>query len=428
MDWGWDNGRALIGLVLIMALCWAIGENRRSFPWRLAIGALAVQAGLVLLLFGLPASQGVINGINAAVDGLSAATQKGTQFVFSFLGGGDQPYQPMQPGGPPPFIFAFQVLPLILVISALSALLWHWKILKWITQGFGLLFQKSMGLGGASALATAANIFMGMVESPIVIKAYLDKLTRSELFMMMVVGLGTVAGSTMVAYTLVLQGTLPNAAGHVLVASIISAPAAILLARIMIPERPGEGGAYADYTSALKYDGPMDAITKGVEDGIMVAVKVAATLLVFVSFVYILNGLMSLLPPVNGEPLTLQRILGWLFAPLAWLIGVPAEEMQKAGGLLGVKLFLTEFVAFIDLGAVPADAMTERTRMILTYALCGFANVGSVGIMVAGMTALMPDRRAEILNLAWKALPPGFLATCMTAAVVAAMPGGMFAR
>ena len=196
----------------------------------------------------------------------------------------------------------------------------------------------------------------------------------------------------------------------------------------MIPERPGEGGAFADYTSALKYDGPMDAITKGVEDGIMVAVKVAATLLVFVSFVYMLNGLMSLFPPVNGEPLTLQRILGWLFAPLAWIIGVPAEEMQKAGGLLGVKLFLTEFVAFIDLGAVPADAMSERTRMILTYALCGFANVGSVGIMVAGMTALMPDRRAEILNLAWKALAPGFLATCMTAAVVAALPMGMFAR
>jgi concentrative nucleoside transporter, CNT family len=425
-DWGWDNGRALIGVLLIIALCWALSENRRVFPWRLALGAVAVQLGLVLLLFGIPNSRPVLAAITGAVDGLNAATNAGTQFVFSFLGGGAQPYIPTDPKAPPPFIFAFQVLPLILVISALSALLWHWKILKWVTRGFGYLFQKSMGLGGASALATAANIFMGMVESPIVIKAYLDKLTRSELFLMMVVGLATVAGSTMVAYSAILAPTLPNAGGHVLVASIISAPAAILLARIMIPETPGQGGEYADYTSSLKYEGAMDAITRGVSDGLMVCVNIAATLLVFVAFVALINALLGLFPDIGGGPLTLERLFGWLFAPMAYMIGISAEESQKAGYLLGVKLFLTEFVAFIQLGAIPTAELSERTRMILTYALCGFANVGSVGIMISGMTTLMPERRTEILNLAWRSLLPGILATGMTGAIVAALPMAVF--
>jgi len=318
------------------------------------------------------------------------------------------------------------VLPLILVISALSAVLWHWKILKWITRGFGILFEKTMGLGGASALAVAANIFMGMVESPIVIRAYLDKLSRAELFLMMVVGLATVAGSTMVAYALILQPVLPNAAGHVLVASIISAPAGILLARIMIPEQAGGGIGY-DYSSELKYQSTMDAITHGVQDGVMVAVNVAAFLMVFVSFVWIINNLLALGPPLNGEPLTLQAIFGYVFAPVAYLIGAPWSEAHVAGGVLGTKLFLTEFLAFFDLAAIPAEEMSARTRMILTYACCGFANVGSVGIMTGGMTVLMPERRAEIMGLAWKALIPGFMATLMTAAVVAALPAGLVA-
>lgn len=426
MEWGFDNGRAIIGALLIVAICWGLSENRKVFPWRLALGAIAVQAVLVLLLFGLPASQGVLAGINSAVDGLAAATAQGTQLVFGYLGGGSQPYAPVAPDAPPPFVFAFQVLPLILVISALSAVLWHWGVLKWVVRGFGFLFEKSMGLGGASALATAANIFMGMVESPIVIKGYLDKLSRSELFLMMVVGLATVAGSTMVAYATMLAPTLPNAAGHVLVASIITAPAGILLARIMIPEAPGAYAEGIDYSSALKYESTMDAITKGVQDGMMVVVNVGAFLLVFVAFVAIANALLSVFGDVGGSALTLQRMFGWLFSPLAWIIGVPWDEAQKAGGLFGTKLFLTEFVAFIELGAIPAGEMTERTRMIMTYALCGFANVGSVGIMTGGMTVLMPERRSEILSLAWKALIPGFLATCLSATILAALPAGMF--
>ena len=417
------NLQSLLGLVVIVAVCWAISENRKAFPWRLTIGAILVQAGLVLALFAIPGSQAVLAAVTGAVDGLAVATTEGTKFVFGYLAGGDQPYTVSNQGAL--FTFAFQVLPLILVISALSALLWHWKILKWITLGFGFLFQKTMGLGGASALAVAANIFLGMIESPIVIRAYLDKLTRSEIFLMMVVGLATVAGSTMVAYATILSPVLPNAAGHVLVASIVSAPAGVLLARIIIPEKEGMGGAVADYDSALKYDSAIDAIVKGTSDGLMVVLNISAVLIVFVALVALVNVMLGGFV-VFDSPLTVERMLGWIFAPVAWLIGVKWKDADVAGWLLGVKLTLTEFVAFIDLGKVPAADMTERTRMLMTYALCGFANIGSVGITVTGLSVLMPERREEVLGMGWKGLFAGFLATLMTAAIVGAMPSVVF--
>lgn len=432
MIYSFENARSLIAVALIILIAWLFSENKRRFPLLLTFGALAVQAGLVLLLFALPNSQAVLSGVTATVDGLADAADRGAQFVFGYLSGGDQPFGAVAQDAP--FIFGFRVLPLILVISALSALLWHWGILKWLTRAFGFVFEKTMNLGGASALAVAANIFMGMVESPIVIRAYLDKLSRAELFLMMVVGLATVAGSTMVAYAVILAPVLPNAAGHVLVASIISAPAGILLARIMIPEEHKAGTPY-DHNSALKYESSMDAITRGVQDGVMVAVNVAAFIIVFVAFVWIGNNLIAAgqiaavqlgLAPANAALLTLQSIFGYVFAPVAYLIGIPWNESLAAGNILGVKLFLTEFIAYIELGAIPAGEMTERTRMILTYAICGFANVASVGIMTGGMTVLMPERRSEIMALAWKALLPGFMATLMTAAVVAAMPIGLF--
>jgi len=417
------NLQSLAGLFAIVAACWLLSENRRRFPWRLTLGAIGVQAALVLALFAIPGSQSVLAAITGAVDGLAQATARGTRFVFGYLAGGDQPYVVGNESAL--FTFAFNVLPLILVISALSALLWHWRILKWITLGFGFLFQRTMGLGGASALAVAANIFLGMIESPIVIRAYLDKLTRSEIFLMMVVGLGTVAGSTMVAYASILSAVLPNAAGHVLVASIVSAPAGILLARIIIPEKPGEGGAVADYGSALKYDSAIDAIVKGTADGLMVVLNISAVLIVFVALVALVNIMIGGVWLFDA-PVTVERLLGWFFMPLAWLIGIDWAEAGKAGWLLGVKLTLTEFVAFIELGKIPSGEMSERTRMLLTYALCGFANIGSVGITVTGLSVLIPERREEVLGMVWKALFAGFLTTLMTAAVVGAMPASIF--
>jgi CNT family concentrative nucleoside transporter len=420
-----ENARSLLGVVLIVFVCWLFSENKKRFPFLLMFGALALQAGLVLLMFAVPGARVALQAVNGAISGLASATEHGTEFVFGFLGGGEPPFPVVPEGAPAPFIFAFRVLPLILVISALSALLWHWGVLKWLTRGFGFVFEKVLGLGGAMAVGVSANIFMGMVESPIVIRPYLDKLSRAELFMLMVVGLSTVAGSTMVAYTLILAPVLPDAGGHILVASIISAPAGVLLARIMIPDDRAKGEPY-EYETGLKYEGPMDAITTGIRDGTMVAVNVAAFLIVFVAFVWIFNNLLALAPDVYGEPLTLQRIFGYIFAPVAYVIGLPWSEAHAGGGILGAKLFLTEFIAFIDLANVPDSVLSERSRMILTYAICGFANVASVGIITGGMTALMPNRRAEIFPLAWKALLPGFMATLMTASVVAALPGSMF--
>lgn len=417
------NLQSLFGLVVIVAVCWAISENRRAFPWKLAIGAVLVQAGLVLVLFGVPGSHVVLESVTNAIDGLAKATAEGTQFVFGYLGGGSQPYAIADQNVL--FVFAFNVLPLILVISALSALLWHWKILKWLIRGFGFLFQRTMGLGGASALAVAANIFLGTIESPIVIKAYLDKLSRSEIFLMMTVGLATVAGSTMVAYATILAHVLPNAAGHVLVASIVSAPAGVLLARVIVPETNKEAVQAISYDSALKYDSAIDAISKGTSDGLMVVLNISAVLIVFVALVALVNVMLSGFV-VFGEPLTVERILGVLFTPLAWLAGVDAKEAGQAGRLLGVKLTLTEFKAFIELGKVPLEDMSERTRMLMTYALCGFANIGSVGITVTGLSVLMPDRREEVLSLIWKALFAGFLATLMSAAVVGSLPAAVF--
>ena len=419
---GLENAQCVIGVVLVVLNCWAFSEARDRFPWRLAIGAILVQLVLVLVLFGLPAARGVIQVLNQGVDGLAGATQQGVQFVFGYLGGGAQPYQVANPGAL--FVFAFDVLPLIIVISALSALLWHWHVLKWVIRGFGFVFEKTLGMGGASALSAAVNIFLGNVECALIIKGYLAKLSRSELFLMMVLGLATVAGSTMIAYVTILRATIPDAAAHVITASILSAPAGILLARIMVPEEPGKGGEAAEYDSLLKYDSAIDAISVGTTDGLQIALNIGATLIVFVSLVAIANGVLGVLPHIGGEAISVQRILGVIFSPLAWVIGIPWKEAGAAGNLLGVKLVLTEIVAFIDLAKTPE--LSERSRIIMTYAICGFANIGSVGIVVSGFGVLMPARRTEVIGLVWKALLAGFLATCMTGALVGALPRSLF--
>jgi CNT family concentrative nucleoside transporter len=423
---GPENAQSLLGLAVVIGFCWAISENRRAFPWKLAIGAVVLQAILVAALFGLPALRAVLAGAGQAVDGLATSTQAGVAFVFGFLAGTpDQPYALTNPGAM--FVFAFRVLPVILVVCALAALLWHWRILKWITQGFGVLFEKTMGLRGPPALATAATVFMGQVEGPIFIRSYLPTLSRSELFMLITVGMSCVSGSTMVAYATILKGVLPNAAAHVLTASIISAPAGVLLARILVPrDTEAEKTLPNDPESDKVYDSSIDALIRGTSDGLTIVLNVGATLIVFVALVAMLNGILGLFGPVAGAPLSVERGLGLVFAPLAWVMGIPWHDAPTAGSLLGVKLVLTEFTAFIRLGSIPVADMAERSRVIMTYALCGFANVASVGINLAGFSVLVPERRNEIVGMVWKAMLAGFLATCLTASVVGAMPGGLF--
>ncbi len=422
-----QNAQSLVGIAVTIGVCWLLSERRGAFPWKLTIGAVAVQAALVLLLFGLPSARAVLGGVGEAVDGLSASTQAGVTFVFGFLaGGGSQPYSVTNPGGL--FVFAFRVLPVILVICALSALLWHWRILKWVTQGFGFVFQKTMGLRGAPALATAATVFMGQVEGPIFIRSYLKVLSRSELFLLLAVGMACVSGSTMVAYATILKDVLPHAAAHVLTASVISAPAGVLLARILVPREP-DAEKVEDVTAGgdKVYESSIDALIKGTGDGLQIVLNIGATLIVFVALVAMVDGILGLFAPVGGAPLSLERGFGILFAPLAWCLGIDWKEAPTAGSLLGVKLMLTEFTAFIDLSKMGPAVVSDRTRMIMTYALCGFANIASVGINVAGYSVLVPERRKEVMGMVWKAMLAGFLATCMTASVVGAMPASLFA-
>lgn len=422
---GLENLQSAIGVLAMIGLVWALSEDRKRFPVRMAIGALAIQVGLVLILFGLPQARGVLGGVNAAVEALGGSTQAGTTFVFGYLAGqAPPPYALQNPQAI--FVFAFRVLPVILVVCALSALLWHWTILKWVTRGFGFVFQRTLGLRGPPALATAATIFMGQVEGPIFIRAYLDRLSRSEIFTLMAVGLSCVSGSTMVAYVTILKDVLPNAAAHVLTASIISAPAGVLLARILVPSGVSEELGEVQESEERRYDSSIDAVIRGTGDGLTVLLNVAATLIVFVAFVALVDHILSVLPPMGGAPVTVERVLGYLFSPLALAIGVPWGEAHAAGGLLGVKLVLTEFTGFIDLSQGTTGVLSPRSKMLMTYALCGFANIASVGITVSGFSVLAPDRRKEVIGLAWKALTVGFLATCLTAAVVGCLPSALF--
>lgn len=425
---GLENAQSLLGIVTVLGICWALSERRSAFPLRLALGVIALQVLLVLVLFGLAPARAVLAGAGHAVEGLASATQSGVAFVFGFLAGGEgQPYTPTNPGAM--FVFAFRVLPVILVVCALAALLWHWRILRWITEGFGFVFSRTMGLRGPPALATAATVFMGQVEGPIFIRSYLPHLSRSELFMLIAVGMACVSGSTLVAYATILHDVLPDAASHVLIASIISAPAGVLLARILVPRDPAaEVPSDLLHGTDKVYDSSIDALIKGTGDGLNIVLNVGATLIVFVALVALVNQVLHVLPPVGGASVSVERILGMLFAPLAWTMGVPWREAPAAGSLLGVKLVLTEFTAFINLSQIPAAEMGERTRVIMTYALCGFANIASVGINLAGFSVLVPERRAEITAMVWRAMLAGFLATCMTGSVIGAMPSGLFSH
>ena len=419
---GWENAQSLTGVALAMAVCWAASEDRRRFPWKLAIGSILLQLALVLLLFGVPQARGVVQGLDDAVAALGQATGQGVQFVFGYLGGGPQPFAVANSGAL--FIFAFDVLPLIIVVSALSALLWHWKALQWVMRGFEVVFRKTMGIGGISAFYAAIDIFLGNVECALVIKGYLPKLTRAELFLMTTLGMATMAGSTMVAYATLLKDAIPNSAAHVIAASIISAPAGILLARILVAEPKGHRPEKTNYGDLLEYRSTIDALSTGVGSGLQIALNVGATLIVFVALITLANSILGLLPHPVGQPLSVQRILGVIFSPLAWTLGVPWKEASTAGNLLGVKLVLTELIALADLAKEPE--LSLRTRLILTYALCSFANIGSVGIISSGFGVLMPERRHEINGLIWKALLGGFLATVMTAALIGALPGSLF--
>jgi len=421
MDLLVNAAHGALGISTLLACAWLLSEDRRAVSARLVLGGLTLQLALALLLLKLPAAQQVFVGVNQLVLALNRATEAGTSFVFGHLGGGAAPYEVAYPENS--FVLAFRALPLLLVISALSALLFHWRVLPVIVRAFAWLLKRSLGVGGALGLGAAANVFVGMVEAPLLIKPYLASMSRAALFALMTTGMATIAGTVMVLYATLIGTSVPNALGHILTASLVNAPAALVIAGILVPPRGGGQGDSGDELPRLAPDhaGAMDAITRGTLEAIPLLLNIIAMLIVMVALVSLGNELLALLPEVNGAPLTLERVLGWVFAPVVWLIGIPWQEATAAGQLMGIKTILNELLAYLQLARLPTDALSERSRLIMTYALCGFANFGSLGIMIGGLGALAPARRAEVAALGLRSILAGTLATLMTGAVVGAI-------
>lgn len=427
------QAQSALGLLAIPLLAWLLSERRSALSASavarvIAVG-LALQLVIAAAMLNIPASRALFDWAGGAVQALQTATMAGVRLVFGYLGGGPSPFEVRNPGAG--FILAFQALPVILIISALSKLAYHWGLLQPIVRLVGRGLQRTLGVSGPVGTSAAANILVGMVEAPLLVRPYLVHMSRAGLFATMTAGMAGVAGTVLALYATLLEPVLPGAAGHLVVASVISVPAALMLSALMVPEMaedPASAPTAAADDDAIVIDNPpassMDAIAQGTREGIELLVNVTAMLIVAVALVALANQMLALVAQPLGLTLSLERILGWIFAPLAWLIGVPASESATAGSLLGAKTILNEFVAYLQMAALPAEALSPRSRLIMTYALCGFANIGSLGILVGGMVAMVPERRAEIVALGTKTVVSGTLSTLMTAAVVGLLTAG----
>jgi len=416
--------RSLAGIFVFLAIAWLLGPRKRPSVV-LVVGAVAVQFVIAIVLFSFAPTRAFLASLTTVVEVLQAATTQGTSFVFGYLGGGELPFEVREGAEGLTFSFAFQALPMVIVLSAISAVLWRWRILEYAVRGFAAMFRRILNLSGAASLGAAANIFLGMTESPVLIRPRLPTISRSDLFLIMTVGFSTVAGSVMAIYVSQLNAVLEDAAGHILTASLISVPAAVVLARLMYPQDETAEQAQKERIPVELYSSTMDAVTQGVTDGMKLFANIVVMLLVFTAIVALVNFSLAGVPEVMGEPITIQRVLGWIFAPLVWIAGLPWSEAQAGGTVMGFKTALNEIFAYSAL-AENADQLSPRSRLIMTYAACGFANFSSVGILTGGLLAVAPSRRDDILALAPRALISGTLATLMTGAVVGALPMSLF--
>src|SRR5262245_40527535 len=406
--------QGVLGIIVFLTIAWIISEKRSRVKFSTIVTGVLVQLAIAGLLLYVPFFKRLFVVLNNVVLALDSATRAGTSFVFGYLGGAPPPFMMQDPGAN--FILAFQSLPLVLVIGALSSVLFYWRILPYVVRAFSFVLQKGLNIGGALGLGASATIFLGMVAAPLVIKPYLKHITRSELFSLMTVGMACIAGTVMILYATVLNGVIPDPLGHILVASFIHVAAAITIARMMVPETAEEtAGRLMPQRGATS---SMDAIVKGTSDGLVLLLNITAMLLVMVALVQLVNVLIGFLPNIGGQPLTLQRLLGFVMSPVVWLFGIPWSQAQTAGSLMGTKTILNEFLAFLDMAKLPQGALDDRSRLIMTYALTSFANFGSLGILIGGLGSLAPERRDEVVSLGLSAIVAGTLATCMTGAVV----------
>ena len=425
-----DQLRGVIGLAVLIGLAWAISENRRAHPgWRWIAGALALQGVLAVLIVRVPAVWAAVGLANTAVSAVERATLKGSSYMFGYLGGAPVPFA-LADGAQPPLVIAFQILPLVIVFSALAAVLWHWGVLRWIVNGLSFLLRRSLGVSGVVGLSGGASIFLGVVEAPLVTRAYFARISRTELFQMMTLTMATISGAILVLYATTLRDTVPDAVGHMISASLISLPAALLIARLMVPGDAKDVATEVDSEGAeagggLRYESSIDAIIKGTMDGMQLFLAVIAVIITVFALVALTDMALALLPLIDGDPLTLKRLLGWVLAPFMWLLGVPWGEAQAAGALMGTKAVLNEYVAFLELAALPVGTLGPRSLLIVTYALCGVANLASVGLLVSTIGTLCPERRAEAAALGMKSWVSGNLASAMTGAWIGLVSWGV---
>ena len=409
--------QAIAGFVLLLALAWALSEDRSRIPWRTVIGGIVLQVLLALMLTRVEFAREAVLLVNRGADALQRATDQGTAFLFGYLGGGALPFVETQPGGA--FILAFKILPLVLVISAISAVLFYWGVLQAVTGAFAALLRRSLGIDGPLALAAAVHIFVGMIEAPLLVRPYLLAMQRGEMFAMMTCGMAGVAGTVMVIYGALLSPVLPNALGTIIVASVVSTPAALAVAGLMVPFAPPVRGQ----TAAMAQDEPavssLDALVRGTAAGVGPLVGITTSLLVTVSLVALVNMAIDLLP--GGW--TLQSLLAAPLRPVVWLIGIPWAQTDAAALLLGTKTILNEFVAYLSLAGAGGAPLDARSKLIMTYALCGFANLGSLGILVGGLAAMVPERRAEVTQLGVRSIVSGTIATCLSGALAGLING-----
>ncbi|MDA9533443.1 NupC/NupG family nucleoside CNT transporter [Bradyrhizobium sp. CCBAU 25338] len=408
--------QSALGIFALLLIAWALSENRRAVSLRQAAIGLAATFVTAVLLLKLPVVAHAFGAINDAVGAISAASRAGSAFVFGYIGGGALPFDLKVPGAD--FILAFQALPIVLVMSVLTTLLFYWHVLPPIVRGLAWLLERTLGVGGAVGLSTAANVFLGMVEAPLFVRPYLAQMTRSELFLVMTGGMAGIAGTVLVLYATLLAPLIPDAAAHFVIASVLGAPAAILVSLIMLPETSDKrtGGALED--PEMNVSGTMDAIVKGTTAGLELLLNIVAMLLVLVALVYLVNAMLGLLPNIGGAAISLQRLLGLVMAPVCWLMGLPWDQAITAGSLMGTKTVLNELIAYVDFSKLPPGALDSRSRLIMLYAMCGFANFASLGIMIGGLGVMAPERREEINALGLKSIVSGTLTTCLMGAVV----------
>jgi CNT family concentrative nucleoside transporter len=411
--------QSAFGIVALLAIALALGENRRAVSWKQAGIGLIVTLATAVILIKLPFVAGVFGAINDAVGAIAAASRAGTSFVFGYLGGGALPFDLKAPGAD--FILAFQALPIVLVMSVLTTLLFYWRVLPPIVRGMAWLLERTLGVSGAVGLSTAANVFLGMVEAPLFVRPYLAQMTRSELFLVMTGGMAGIAGTVLVLYATLLAPLIPDDAAHFVIASVLGAPASILISLIMVPETKEQrtGGALGDPDLDVK--STMDAIVKGTSAGLELLLNIVAMLVVLVALVHLANAILGVLPEIGGAGISLQRMLGYAMAPVCWLMGLPWPQAVTAGSLMGTKTVLNELIAYVDLSKLAPDALDPRSKLIMLYAMCGFANFGSLGIMIGGLGTMALQRRDEINALGVKSIVSGTITTCLMGAIVGVM-------